>query len=487
MLLMARARARRRGRFCNRCSTTAALPRLRRTVPTPFRSGIASAFCPLRIRRWLTLLLAVLAVTAPLSAVAVDVQQMRVHSGPDHTRLVLDLSGPVDWTHFNLDNPTRVVVDLRDGHLRFDPDRLDLGGTPIERVRASEDPAGGLRVVLDLARTLDPRPFSLVPVPPYGHRLVVDLYETQALRRGPAAAPPESARRDVVVAIDAGHGGEDPGALGPGGVREKDVVLAISRRLAALFDGTDGYRAELIRNGDYYIPLQQRAALAREHRADLFISIHADAFENPGPRGASVYALSPRGATSEMARWLAERENRSDLIGGVGGVRIADKDPVLAQVLLDLSMTGSLAASIDLGERVLGSLGGTARLHSRRVHQAGFAVLKSPDVPSILVETGFISNPEEARLLADGSYQARIARAVFDGARAHLEAQPPQGTLLAWLRDNPEARTSYVIRKGDTLSAIAQRHGVETGRLRSVNGLAGDTIRIGQTLVIPQS
>lgn len=480
---MARERARRRIPFF-----TGALQTQWRPIPAPLAAGARRPGCGVRM---FAALLALLVLQAPLPAVAVDLEQMRVHSGPDHTRLVLDLSGPVDWTHFNLDDPTRVVVDLSDGRLRFDPALLDLSGTPIRRVRASEDPAGGLRVVLDLARTLEPRPFSLTPVPPYGHRLVVDLYEGQDRRQAERAAPAESARRDVVIAIDPGHGGEDPGALGPGGVREKDVVLAISRRLAALFDGAEGYRAELIRTGDYYVPLLQRAALAREHRADLFISIHADAFENPRPRGASVYALSPRGATSEMARWLAERENRSDLIGGVGGVSIADKDPVLAQVLLDLSMTGSLAASIDLGERVLGALGGTARLHSRRVHQAGFAVLKSPDVPSILVETGFISNPEEARLLADGSYQARIARAVFDGARAHLEAQPPQGTLLAWWRDNPDARpasrTSYVIRKGDTLSTIAQRHGIDTSRLRSANGLAGDTIRVGQELVIPQS
>ncbi|HSG89004.1 MAG TPA: N-acetylmuramoyl-L-alanine amidase [Pseudomonadales bacterium] len=412
---------------------------------------------------------------------------MRIHSGPDHTRLVLDLSGPTAWSHFTLDGPARVVLDMDAGQLRFDPERLDLAGTPIRRVRAAARENGGLRVVLDLSRALTPKPFDLAPVAPYGYRLVVDLYEEAGERAALRVAPQADARRDIVVAIDPGHGGEDPGALGPNRVREKDVVLAIARRLDALFDGAPGFRGELLRTGDYYVPLRRRTELAREHRADLFISVHADAFKNSRPRGASVFALSPRGATSEMARWLAESENQSDLIGGVGGVSLADKDPVLAEVLLDLSMTGSLSASLDLGERVLASLGGDIRLHSHQVHQAGFAVLKSPDIPSILVETGFISNPQEAVQLADAAYQARLARAIYDGARAHLEELPPPGTLLAWLRDNPDAHTRYTIEKGDTLSAIAQRFGVETGRLRTANGLAGDVIRVGQTLVIPPS
>lgn len=447
----------------------------RRGVPAP---AIRSP----RRRRLLVVLLA----GAALSAHAVDVQQMRIHSGPDHTRLVLDLSGPVKWSQFTLQAPDRVVLDLDDGRLRFDPDHLDLTGTPIRSVRAGRQEDGTLRVVLDLARPLDSKPFTLAPVAPYGDRLVVDLYET-GKSEAPATAVRSDARRDVVVAIDAGHGGEDPGASGPNGLQEKDVVLAIARRLDALFDAAPGFRGELIRSGDYYVPLRQRTALAREDRADLFISIHADAFKDASPRGASVFALSPRGATSEMARWLAESENQSDLIGGVGGVSLSDKDPVLQEVLLDLSMTGSLSASLDLGRKVLHSLGGSARLHSHKVHQAGFVVLKSPDIPSILVETGFISNPAEARQLADGHYQAKLARAIFDGARAHLEDQPPPGTLIAWRRDHAGAGSRYVIEKGDTLSAIAQRFGVETASLRSANGLAGDVIRVGQTLVIPSS
>ncbi|MCC5887844.1 MAG: N-acetylmuramoyl-L-alanine amidase [Gammaproteobacteria bacterium] len=431
-------------------------------------------------------LLAVFTALLAGPAMAVDVQQMRLHSAPDHTRLVLDLSGPVEHSVFALDNPLRLVVDLSGGRMRFDPSRLDLTGTPLAAVRAADRGSDGLRVVLDLRRKLDPKTFRLAPVAPYGHRLVIDLYEQQSRAPDPPARE-RSPKRDVVVAIDAGHGGEDPGAIGPNGVFEKDVVLAIARRVEAMLAAEPGIKPVMIRTGDYYVPLIRRTQLAREHRADLFISVHADAFHHPSARGASVFTLSDRGASSETASWLAKRENRADLIGGVGNVSLNDKDDVLAQVLLDLSVTASLSASLDVGERVLESLGGVARLHSRRVEQAGFRVLRSPDIPSILVETGFISNPEEARLLATRDYQQRIANAIVAGARAHLREQPPPGTLLAWQRDNPGSDRRYVIEKGDTLSTIARRFGVETTAVRQANNIAGDLIRVGQVIVIPAS
>jgi N-acetylmuramoyl-L-alanine amidase len=414
---------------------------------------------------------------------ATDVEQMRLHSAPDHVRLVLDLSGPVSWSHLVLSGPDRVVLDLDAATMVFDPAGLSLDGTGIRSIRSGRRGGDGLRVVLDLERPLEPRPFDLDPVPPYGHRLVLDLYGAEARRARPEREP--APRRDVVVAIDAGHGGEDPGALGPGGVREKDVVMAIARRLDELFDDTPGFRGELIRGGDYYVPLRRRTELARERRADMFVSIHADAFRSPQPRGASVYALSRRGATSEMGRWLAESENQSDLIGGVGN--LSGRDPVLAEVLLDISMDGVMRLSLDAGRRVLDSLGETKRVHSRKLHQAGFVVLKSPDIPSILVETGFISNPQEARELASPDHQQRIARAIHQGIRTHLEEAPPPGTWLAWRAQNPEAERRYAVVKGDTLSGIAQRFGVRTSRLRTVNDLAGDVIRVGQVLVIPAS
>lgn len=433
------------------------------------------------------LVLALACALLPAAAGAVDVEHMRVHSGPDHTRLVLDLSGPSRWSHLELADPPRIVVDLERGRLRFDPRRLNLSGTPIAAVRAADQGDGRLRVVLDLRRSLAPRLFDLAPVADFGNRLVVDLYEPEGRREEPSPPPVRELRRDVVIAIDAGHGGEDPGAIGPNGVREKDVVLAISRRVERLFDDTPGYEGVLVRTGDYYVPLRQRTEIARQHRADLFVSVHADAFKTAQPRGASVFALSERGATSETARWLADKENRSDLIGGVGDVSLEGKDPVLTQVLIDIAMTASLGASLDAGERILDSLERATRLHSRRVEQAGFAVLKSPDVPSLLVETGFISNPQEARELATAEHQARLARAIYEGIRRHVEAAPPPGTLVAWERTNGPAERRYRIRKGDTLSTIAERHGVPTRRLKTANGLASDVIRVGQVLVIPPS
>ncbi len=429
---------------------------------------------------------AALALAACTAVQAADVQQMRLHSAPDHTRLVLDLSGPVDHSVFELDNPARLVVDLDRGRMRFDPSRLDLSGTPLSGVRAAPRDGNRLRVVLDLRRKLEPKTFRLAPVAPYGHRLVIDLYEKER-QQVSRSARDESPKRDVVVAIDAGHGGGDPGAIGPNGALEKDVVLAIARRVETMLKAEPGIRPVMIRTGDYYVPLIRRTQLAREHRADLFVSVHADAFHRPSARGASVYTLSDRGASSETASWLAARENRADLIGGVGDVSLNDKDDVLAQVLLDLSVNASLSASLDVGERVLDSLGGVARLHSRRVEQAGFRVLRSPDIPSILVETGFISNPEESRLLVTRDYQQRIATAIVAGVRAHLREQPPPGTLLAWQRDNPGAERSYVIEKGDTLSTIARRFGVDTAAVRQANNIAGDLIRVGQVIVIPAS
>ena len=418
-------------------------------------------------------------------AYAVEVEQMRLHAAPDHVRLVLDLSGPASWEHLTLSDPDRVVLDLDGASIAFDPGRVALDDTGIRAIRTGRRGDTGLRVVLDLERPLEPRPFALAPVPPYGHRLVLDLYDPAEARPAPAPVAEPASRRDIVVAIDAGHGGDDPGALGPGGVREKDVVLAIARRLDALFDAERGFRGEMIRSGDYYVPLRRRTQLARRERADMFVSVHADAFRTPQPRGASVYALSRGGATSEMARTLAESENQSDLIGGVGDLQT--DDPLLREVVLDIQMEGTLRVSLSAGEQVLAALGETKRVHSRRLHQAGFVVLKSPDIPSILVETGFISNPQEARQLATAAHQQAIAEAIFEGVRAHFEEELPPGTWLAWRAANPAAERRYAVVEGDTLSAIAQRFGVRTARLKRANDLASDVIRVGQVLVIPAS
>ena len=280
-----------------------------------------------------------------------------------------------------------------------------------------------------------------------------------------------------------GTGGEDPGAVGRGRVYEKRVVMGISKELNAMFDAATGYQGVMIRTGDYYVPLKRRTQIARQKRADLLLSIHADAFKSPAARGASVYALSDRGATSETAKWLAEKENRADLIGGVGDVSLDNKDDLLTQVLLSLSMDATRSASIDAGTSVLSSLRGVTRLHKRKVEQAAFVVLKAPDVPSILVETGYLSNPEEARLLSQKGHQQKMARAIFEGVVAYLGTHPPPGTLLA--QRQGKAGTRYVIRRGDTLSKIAEHYSVSARRLREANGLATDVIKVGQVLIIP--
>ncbi|HAN51980.1 MAG TPA: N-acetylmuramoyl-L-alanine amidase, partial [Pseudomonas sp.] len=295
-------------------------------------------------------------------------------------------------------------------------------------------------------------------------------------------------KRDIVIAIDAGHGGEDPGAIGPGKVYEKHVVLQISKELQRQINAEKGFRAELVRTGDYFIPLRKRTEIARKKGADLFVSIHADAAPRSAAYGASVFALSDRGATSETARWLADSENRSDLIGGAGNVSLGDKDQMLAGVLLDLSMTASLSSSLNVGQKVLSNMGRITPLHKRRVEQAGFMVLKSPDIPSILVETGFISNPSEAKKLQTSSHQQALARSIHSGVRQFFHENPPPGTYVAWLRDSGKIAAGpreHVVRSGESLALLAQRYQVSLASLRSANNLSNDVIKIGQTLNIP--
>lgn len=474
-----------------------------------------------------------MALMASVSSVqAADVESMRLWAAPDHARLVFDLSGVTQANVFSLSDPERLVIDLEESQLKTDASTLPLDGSAIEVVRTGPRDGGGLRVVLELNRLVEPRHFVLPPNDQYGHRLVVDLEypgesavenpidpieamirdqemlaqrsDVQAQVPGNKAAPAPTQgsepvevqpaqphpQRDVIIAVDAGHGGEDPGAIGPGGTREKDVVLDIGRRLAAKINATPGYKAVLIRDGDYYIGLRQRTQLAREQKADFFVSVHADAFNSPRPEGSSVYALSQRGATSETAQWLADSENRADLIGGVdGNLSLRDKDQVLRGVLLDLTMTATLNDSLSIGGQVLEQLGRINRLHKSRVEQAGFMVLKSPDIPSLLVEVGFISNPSEERRLRDPVHQQGLADAIFSGLNAHFERNPPPASLLAWQRDNHRQPTGneYRIQSGDTLSSIALRHGVPVGQLRQANDLNGDVIRVGQVLRIPNS
>jgi N-acetylmuramoyl-L-alanine amidase len=315
--------------------------------------------------------------------------------------------------------------------------------------------------------------------------VVIDLFDPPSSQSDPEpvlSVDSLDARRDIIVAIDAGHGGEDPGASGPGKLREKTVVLQIARRLEQQLSGVPGFKPVLIRSGDYYVSLKSRRNKARELQADLLVSIHADAFRQTSAHGASVYALSTRGATSTAAKYLAENENAADL---VGGVEVAEMDPVLASVLTDLSMTGTLDTSLNLGALILEQIGGVARLHKKQVEQAGFAVLKSPDVPSLLIETGFISNPTESERLSTPAYQDKMARAIRRGIQSWFARQPPPGTLLAWQREQGAREVTGA--PGDTLSEIAQQHSVSVASIKTTNGLNRDVIFVGQTLLIPDA
>ncbi|MCF6755612.1 N-acetylmuramoyl-L-alanine amidase [Pseudomonas balearica] len=463
----------------------------------------------MRIRALVSGLLVLFATVQAFAAT--DVQSVRLWRAPDNTRLVFDLSGPVKHNVFTLEAPDRIVIDVTGASLKAQLSGLPLENTPVAALRAGQPDADTLRVVVDLKAPVSPKSFALAPNQQYGHRLVVDLYDqpggAAADTRLPVNTAPAvpvapvsptlpavklpatpTSKRDIVIAIDAGHGGEDPGAIGPGKIYEKTVVLQIAKELQRQINAEKGFRAELVRTGDYFIPLRKRTEIARKKGADLFVSVHADAAPRSSAYGASVFALSDRGATSETARWLADSENRSDLIGGAGNVSLDDKDRMLAGVLLDLSMTASLSSSLNVGQKVLSNMGRITPLHKRRVEQAGFMVLKSPDIPSILVETGFISNPSEARKLQTRSHQQALARSIHSGVKQFFHENPPPGTYVAWLRDSGKIAAGpreHVVRSGESLALLAQRYQVSLASLRSANGLKSDTIKIGQTLSIP--
>jgi N-acetylmuramoyl-L-alanine amidase len=453
------------------------------------------------------LALAMLAV--PVPAGEAKVTGVRLWSAPDNTRLVFELSEPVEHSLFGLSKPERLIIDLKDTVLSGKVDPLGATEQRLLKLRHGQQNQKDLRVVLDLKKSVRAKSFLLRPSAPYGHRLVVELLdreegaERSARPASSASAAPKpdsqgaatgsgvraatagrtvkagAAGRDIVVAIDAGHGGEDPGARGADGSLEKDITLAIARRLERLIRAEPGMRPVMTRSGDYYVGLRKRTQLARKHRADLFVSIHADAFMDPRARGSSVFVLSERGASSEAARWLADAENAADLVGGVS---LDDKDEVLASVLLDLSQTGTRQASLDGAQSVFEQLGKLGEVHAPQVQQAGFAVLKSPDVPSMLVETAFISNPDEERRLRNPAHQEVIAGAILRGIRGYFQKSPPPGTRLAMQQDR-----RHTIAAGESLNAIAQRYAVGVGNLREVNGLDTDRVRVGQVLRIPES
>ncbi len=382
-------------------------------------------------------LMPAVAIAAGAGSAQVKVDSVRSYTKSESTRVVFDLSGPAKHSIFVLRNPNRVVVDVHNARIgeRF---RSIKRGKTLSGVRYAPRKGRDLRLVLDLKQRVQPKTFLLSPSGSKGYRLVVDLnHVSRYVKRGKGAVRkavksvrklPSGGKREVVIAIDPGHGGIDPGAIGHRGLREKDVVLAVSKRLAALINAEPGMRAILTRNGDHFLKLRQRIDKARKYKADLFISIHADGFHDPRARGSSVYVVSNRGASSEVARWLAQKENQADLVGGVS---LDDKEGDLARVLLDLSKNATIEASHSAADDVLHQLKAIGPVHKGRVERAAFVVLKSPDIPSMLVETAFISNPKEAKRLRSGKHQQRLAGALLGGVRRYFKDHAPAGTWFA--------------------------------------------------------
>ncbi|MGX4676098.1 N-acetylmuramoyl-L-alanine amidase [SAR92 clade bacterium H246] len=419
----------------------------------------------------------------PIQLWAADIESVRLWRAPDKTRLVLDLSSTVEHNIFSLQNPNRLVVDLSDSRIKTTFEGLELRNTPIAGIRAAVRNKTDVRVVLDLSGTVSPKSFTLPANEQYSNRLVIDLFDNKRVISRTLDEVVKKKDRRIIVAIDAGHGGEDPGALGPRRVREKVVVLQLAKKIKKLFDGNPNFQGELVRSGDYYLAHRKRTQIARDKQADFFISIHADAFTDPSAHGASVYALSTTGATSEQARYLADKENRADLIGGASSLSLDGRDEVLAGVLLDLSMNATLRRSLDAGSYVLKNMGTVARLHKKKVEQAGFLVLKSPDIPSLLLETGFISNPNEAQKLSTSRYQNKMAQAIFEGIEQYFLDNPPPGTLLA--KNGNRVDRIYVVAPGDTLSEIAVRFNVSMKKIKRYNKMSSNKIRVGKKIKIP--
>ena len=441
---------------------------------------------------------------------AVKVEEARFAAAPETSRLILNLSGSPAYKVFTLPNPLRVVIDISDARLTTSFANMNFSGSPVQAARSGIRNGRDLRIVLDVNAKVAAKGAVLQPSDNQGYRLVVELEQPRAVHAAmnppqqpaPAAVapapvpqaapvvakappvvvdnPPATNLRDIVIAIDAGHGGVDPGAHGPHGVKEKDVTLAIARQLESQLGAEPGIKPVMIRDGDYFVPLRKRVNKARESKADLMISIHADAINDPSAKGSSVYILSDSGASSEAARWLAEKENAADLVGGVS---LDDKDDVLKSVLLDLSQTATIEASARAGNKVLRELQSVGRMHRRHVEEAGFVVLKAPDIPSMLVETAFISNPQEEKKLSSPVYQKQLAAAIVEGVHDYFHEYAPPGTKIALAN----SIRRHVITKGDTLSTIADHYGVSVDVLRVSNSLTSDRLYVGTVLRIPPS
>jgi N-acetylmuramoyl-L-alanine amidase len=420
-----------------------------------------------------------------------QLDSVRIWAAPESTRVVFDLTQSPNYDSFTLTGPHRLVVDIQDTGAKINLDKIANNSKIIKKIRFSSPPKKGvLRLVMDLTKPVKSSLFTLPPTAPYGNRLVVDLEDSngESPTVNTVSRSANQSSRDIVIAIDAGHGGEDPGSIGPSGTYEKRVVMEIATRLASKINQTAGMRAVMTRRGDYYIHPNKRSELARNIKADLLISIHADAFTSPQPQGASVWVLSMRRANTEIGRWLEQKEKHSELLGGAGEIiQNSDSEQYLAMTLLDMSMNSSMAISNSIAGDVLKDLNSVTKLHKHKPEAASLAVLKSPDIPSILVETGFISNPQEERLLRNPAHQEKIARAIHSGVQRYFASNAPSDTLIAKTRSDSSQTQKHKVQRGESLSVIAQRYRVSISRLKQANNLKSDVVRVGQHLVIPRA
>lgn len=446
----------------------------------------------LAVLRWVLVLFVWVWLTPAWAAVA-TLNEIRLSAGAESkSRLVLQLSESPSYQVFSLSHPDRLVLDVREAQWNGVQPDVPSDHPQLQAIRIAQH-ENRVRMVMDLKRHVDANVFVLPPSAQSMHRLVLDLVSgdqgqlsTASAANGsvmqPTAVNTLSARkRDVVVVIDPGHGGKDPGASGLWGTREKDVVLGIAKALYQELNAKPGFKAVLTRHQDVYIPLRQRLAIARTHQADIFISIHADAFKLRSAAGASIYALSMRGASSEAAKWLADSENTAALMGGVA---LDDKGSMLRGVLLDLSQNATIEASLSLGKNLLSQIEEISKLHRSNVDQAAFVVLKSPDIPSVLVETGFMSNPKEEERLRSAKHQRAFGRALATGIEVYFKSHAPKDSYLAWHARQPAQR--YHVKAGDTLSEIARRFGCSLSVMSESNQGLGDRLKVGQVLVVPK-
>ncbi|ATZ72917.1 N-acetylmuramoyl-L-alanine amidase [Idiomarina sp. X4] len=413
-----------------------------------------------------------------------SIESVRVWPSPDKTRVVFDLSETPDYSYFmlNQQKPYRLVIDFNNTQLKAGLTNLGEDSLLVRKVRTSSPKSNrSSRIVIELNSKTEPNLFVLPANDSYKDRLVVDLPGKSVERSGPAKSIDELKDRKVTIAIDAGHGGDDPGSIGPRGTYEKNVVIRIARALAKMINDDPGMQAYLVRTGDYYIGLNERPQKAWDAKADFFVSIHADAFRTPQPRGGSVWVLSKRRADSEIGRWLENREQESELLGGVTDILSKNShEPYLAETLLDMSMDSSIAGAYSAARHIIDEMSAITEMHKTKPQAASLAVLKSPDKPSLLVETGFISNPDEERLLTSNAHQQKMARALYNGIRRYFVSNPIDNTYLA-----NQNNFTYTVKSGDSLSVLAQRYNTTVKAIKAENSLRSNVLKIGQKLTIP--